>query len=124
MLACYLKFGNDYSISYTFQQVILLELGTTTQTIALTNLHTLQITKANAKFQSLIDFTGRCLVTASNNGVYSVSVLGSLPVGYCLIPNSWLQQTEFIIIINTNCNWAYARWQCYINNEQYININT
>jgi hypothetical protein len=29
-----------------------------------------------------------------------------------------------IIINNTNCNWAYARWQCYINNEQYININT
>jgi hypothetical protein len=24
----------------------------------------------------------------------------------------------------TNCNWAYARWQCYINKEQYVNSNT
>jgi hypothetical protein len=24
----------------------------------------------------------------------------------------------------TSCNWAYARWQCYINNEQYVNSNT
>jgi hypothetical protein len=24
-------------------------------------------------------------------------------------------QFWIIIIINTNCNWAYARWQCYIN---------
>jgi hypothetical protein len=25
-----------------------------------------------------------------------------------------------IYLFITNCNWAYARWQCYVNNEQYI----
>jgi hypothetical protein len=38
-----------------------------------------------------------------------------------------------IYLFITNCNWAYARWQCYVNNEQYVsstecteckNINT
>jgi hypothetical protein len=26
----------------------------------------------------------------------------------------------FIYIYITNCNWAYARWQCYINNGQCV----
>jgi hypothetical protein len=26
----------------------------------------------------------------------------------------------YIIIFIINCNWAYAPWQCYINNEQYV----
>jgi hypothetical protein len=30
----------------------------------------------------------------------------------------------YIYLFITDCNWAYARWQCYIKNEQYINSNT
>jgi hypothetical protein len=37
-----------------------------------------------------------------------------------LIIKNWIE-LNWIINNNTNCNWAYARWQCYINNEQYIN---
>jgi hypothetical protein len=28
------------------------------------------------------------------------------------------------IFFITDCNWAYARWQCYINDDQYVNSNT
>jgi hypothetical protein len=28
------------------------------------------------------------------------------------------------IYIYIYCNWACAWWQCYINNEQYVNSNT
>jgi hypothetical protein len=29
----------------------------------------------------------------------------------------------FHIIFITNYSWVYAWWQCYINNEQYVNSN-
>jgi hypothetical protein len=43
-------------------------LGTTSNYIAIADLHTLQIMTAHAKPQSLIVFPSRCLVTALNNG--------------------------------------------------------
>jgi hypothetical protein len=30
----------------------------------------------------------------------------------------------YYVIFIANCNWAFVRWQCYINNEQYVNSNT
>jgi hypothetical protein len=30
----------------------------------------------------------------------------------------------YIYIYISNCNWAYARWHCYINNEEYVNSIT
>jgi hypothetical protein len=31
-----------------------------------------------------------------------------------------VKQQEHMYTFITNCKWAYAQWQCYINNEQYI----
>jgi hypothetical protein len=45
------------------------------------DLHTSEITIAQAKPQSLLMFLSRCLVTALNNGDSSDSVLTPLPVG-------------------------------------------
>jgi hypothetical protein len=57
-----------------------LQIVTTSNYIAITNFHTLQITTAHAKsFQSLV--TSRSLVTASNSGDSSASALTSLPAG-------------------------------------------
>ncbi|PNF29973.1 hypothetical protein B7P43_G06948 [Cryptotermes secundus] len=47
----------------------------------ITNLHTLQITRARAKSQSFIVFPSHCLVTALNKGDSSASVLMPLPAG-------------------------------------------
>jgi hypothetical protein len=53
-------------------------LGTTSPYNAIADLHTLQITTAHNKPQSLIVFPSRCLVTALKNGDSSVTVLTSL----------------------------------------------
>jgi hypothetical protein len=45
------------------------------------DLHTLQITTANAKPHSFIVFPSRCLATAVNNGDSLASVLTQLPAG-------------------------------------------
>jgi hypothetical protein len=56
------------------------QLVTTSTYTAITSLHTLQITKAQAK-SSQSAFTSCFLVTDLNNGDYSASVLMLLPAG-------------------------------------------
>jgi hypothetical protein len=54
---------------------------TTSNYRAIADLHTLQITTAQAKPQSFIFFLSHCLVTVLSNGDTSVSMLMPLPTG-------------------------------------------
>jgi hypothetical protein len=56
------------------------------------------------------DFSSPLITVIRNHIIYMSKIVETLP---------W-----DIYVFIANCNWAYARWQCYINNGQYVNSNT